>query len=95
MGFVKVGAAYNKAEGPKSVLKSGGKRRDCDCKDKVAEELGALEAGVVSVSLSVMRMSSFPACARVAAVFVRLVNSAEGLVSGFFTGALEEAWFTC
>ena len=100
MAFVKVGAAYNKAEGPKPVLKRGGKWRNCE--DKEAEELlvvgAALESEeeevVVVLSLSVMTVSSRSVWARAAAALVRLVNSVEGLVSGLFVG-MEGTCCTC
>ena len=50
---------------------------------------------VGAASPSAMMESSGPACARAAAALVRLVNSADGLVSGFFTGVLEGAWCAC
>ena len=48
-----------------------------------------------AASPSAMTESSCPACARAAAALVRLVNSADGLVSGFFTGVVEGAWCAC
>jgi hypothetical protein len=62
------------------------------------EELAVLEDGAVGVgaaSASAMTESSCPACARTAAALVRLVNSADGLVSGFFRSVLGGAWCAC
>ena len=77
--------------------KIGGKWRKCEHHDG-AEELAVLKdeavvgvlggVGGISVSHDGVFMSD---CAWAAAALVRLVNSADGLVSGFFTGVLEGA----